>query len=446
MPKDINDLRRDRKAAADRMQETADQITAIEGAEGDLDEGALAQATGAFEAAQGDFAKADAAVKRAEHVEAANAAAASGGDDSQPVATGGHADTSPQSPARPRNTALLGVGAALMVGALAATRGDATRAADRLDAAGHSELSASLRRSDDAAGGITIPQAQSSELIEMLKPRVAVMRAGARVIPMPAGELRHARQNSSANASYTAELQDIPTSEQTFGNRDMTFKKLTAMVPVSNSLLRHSSIAMAQLVRDDMIDVMALRRDLAFTRGDGLNNTPTGIVNWVPAAHNFGARAKDPATVEATLRGMVSRVDSANVGMVNSGWVMHPSAKHFLASLREPSSGVKLFPSIEINDTLLGYPIYTTSQLPTNLGDAGDEAEIIFGDFNQVMIGDTMDITIATSTEASYVASNGTVRHAFQRDETLMRAISEHDLAPRHDEALALARGQGWSL
>jgi len=192
--------------------------------------------------------------------------------------------------------------------------------------------------------------------------------------------------------------------------------------------------------------VMSLRRDLAFMRGAGGADTPRGVVNWVPAANQLGAVANGADVVERALRGMISRVESANVGMISCGWIMHPSVKHFLAALREPVGGARMFPSIEINGTLLGYTILTTSQSPTNLGVEGNEGEIVFGDFNQVMIGDTMEITIATSTEAGYIDDGGTQQNAFQRDETLMRAISEHDLAPRHDLALASARGVDWTL
>ena len=36
---------------------------------------------------------------------------------------------------------------------------------------------------------------------------------------------------------------------------------------------------MAQLVRDDLLAVMALREDLAFLRGDGLANTPVSMAS-----------------------------------------------------------------------------------------------------------------------------------------------------------------------
>jgi hypothetical protein len=53
---------------------------------------------------------------------------------------------------------------------------------------------------------------------------------------------------------------------------------------------------------------------------------------------------------------------------------------------------------------------------------------------------------LATSSEAAYVDVNGNMVSAFQNDLTLLRAIEEHDFAPRHDEAIGVISGAGWSL
>ncbi|NRB17719.1 MAG: phage major capsid protein [Rhodobacteraceae bacterium] len=87
----------------------------------------------------------------------------------------------------------------------------------------------------------------------------------------------------------------------------------------------------------------------------------------------------------------------------------------------------------------------TTSQVPNNLG-TGNDTEITFADFSEIMIGDDQDIRIASSSEASFVDTNGDTVSAFQRDLTLMRAVSRHDLAPAHDEAISVITGTSWGL
>ncbi len=437
---DINDLRRARSTAAQKMEDCANAIGALESADDAPEEQAMSDALAAFEAAEKDFASADQAVKRAEAVENAKASAALGDAD-----TGAPAGGAP-APAQPKAEGEKGIEAGFMFQALAACRGDRDKAVDFLEAGGHSGIAAAMTGATESAGGVTIPRAQSTEIIEMLRPRVAVRASGARVLDMPAGELRNARQNSSASASYEGENAPIPVSQPGFDKVDQKFKKLTSLVPVGNSLLRHSTAALAALVRDDVLNVMAAKEDLMFMRGDGTGNLPKGLKNWILSGNWQNAVEKVPLVVDAAIRAMVSRVEDTDVLMIKCGWIMRAATKNFLASLKDPNGNGKLFPSIEQNGTLLGYPIKTTSQLPSNLGVDGDEVEVFFGDFNELFIGDAMSIEFATSSEATYVDALGNVHSAFQEDKTLFRAISEHDIALMQDPAFQALTGKGWML
>lgn len=438
MPKDINDLRRERKAAADQMQDAVAALEELEtaGTAEDAEEYVAAQQ--AFADAEAAFKQADAAVKRREGAEAASAAAASGGD-----ATGGQQSAQP---ATAKSEADLGVGAGLIVHAMAAGRGDVDKAVARLERDGHSGLSAALSGATDSAGGVIIPRAQSSELIQLLRARAVVRQAGARTSPMPAGELRTARQSASATASYEGENAPMVESEPEFDAVQKSFKKLTSLVPVGNSLLLHAGAFVGQTVRDDMLAVMRLKEDISFVRADGSGNQPKGLRHWVLAPNWTAGVAATAAAAEAAVRRCVSQVEDSDVPMSKPGWIMRASAKNWMASLRNPDTGFLVFPSIDRDGTLMGYPIHVTSQIPDNLGVGGNETEITFADFDEIVIGDSMTIRIDASREAAFVDVNGDTISAFQRDLTLMRAIAEHDMAPMHDEAISGFNAVGWSI
>ncbi|UFS64389.1 phage major capsid protein [Paracoccus denitrificans] len=437
----LDDLRRDRKAAATALQAAADAISALEDAGTTAEDEKHVAAVAAFGDAQKAFDQVNAAVKRAEAAEAA-AAAAAVGDQQDPGQPGA------QRPAQPLNPNDKGVSLGFVVHALARCRGDRDKAASYLEAEGHSGISAALSGATESAGGVTVPRPLAAELIELLRSRVVVRAAGARTFPMPAGQIRHAKQVAPATATYIAENAQIPASEPEFDKLDQSFKKLTGLVPIGNSLLRHSGFAIAQTVRDDLLKVMARREDLAFIRGAGTANTPRGIRNWLLSTNWIAALdagiAANAAAAEAALRTVVSRVEDADVNMTNPGWIMRASAKNFLANLRD-ALGNKLFPSIEANGQLLGWPIHVTSQVPNNLGTDGDETEVYFGEFSEAMIGDSMELSIGVSTEAGYHDGTNWIS-AFQNDLTLMRAISEHDFALEHDVAFAGFNAKGWSL
>ena len=441
---DINDLRRMLKAAADAMGDKAKAIEDLE-AQDDAEAGALEAAVAAFETAEGEFKALQVKVTRAEAVERAKAATATSELDTSATGATGATET-PQAPAAAKDPEHDGIEVGFMAHALINARGDRDRAAARLEQDGHSAISAALSGASESAGGVTLPRPQAQQVIGLLRPRVTVRASGARVHDMPAGELRNARQATPASAAYGAENAAMVESEPTFDKVEEKFRKLTSLVPVGNSLLRHSSASIAILTRDSIIMEMGLKNDLAFLRFDGSGNLPKGLRQWALAENWQDAVAgTDPAVVEAAIRRIKSRVEDANVAMVSPGWIMRASAKNFLASLRWPN-GFKVFPSIDDSGTLHGYPIRTTSQIPDNLGAGGDETEIYFADFAEIMIGDSMQITFGSSTEAAYVNQSGDTVSAFQNDLTLMRAIAEHDMAPAHDEAIAGLNGVGWSL
>lgn len=439
--KDINDHRRDRKAAANAMEKAAQTIAALEAVEGDPDASAIEAAQAEFDKAQASFNAEDRAVKRLEVVEQAQTTSAISETQQQ------RQEPAPRAvPAQPVNAQDRGAEVGIMVGALLNARGDVARASERLERDGHSGISAALSGATEGAGGVTIPRPSAQTLIDLLTPRVLVRSMGAMVHDMPAGEMRNAKALTGPTASYAGENAPIVESEPTFGKVDEKFKKLTSLVPIGNSLLRHSNMSVGRLIRDQMIRFMSLREDLAFIRGDGTGDTPKGVRNWCLPGNLQLAVANTALVVEAALRKMVSQVEDANVAMVMPGWMMRASTKNFLANLRDPDSGVKLFPSIEANGTLWGYPIGLSSQIPNNLGAGTNQTEVYFVDFAEIMIGDSMDITVATSTEAAFVNTSGETVSAFQSDLTLMRAIAEHDLAPAHDEGIAVLTGVGWSL
>jgi hypothetical protein len=63
-----------------------------------------------------------------------------------------------------------------------------------------------------------------------------------------------------------------------------------------------------------------------------------------------------------------------------------------------------------------------------------------------MLVGDSMALTLASSSEAAYVNTSGDTVSAFQNDLTLMRTVEEHDFVPRHDVAISMITGKGWGL
>lgn len=439
----ITALQQARAAVNEKIQ----ALAAIEADKGELTE---EQAT-SFAALSKEFDDLSAKIDRTKAAERFAAESATPVDDAEGAAqaaagNGPHIDPALKGRAKP------GHGVARMARALAATKGDPRRAAEFAEKNGFgADIAAALNIGSDSAGGILIPQNLASEVIELLRPKAVVRSLGARSLPLVNGNLTVPRLKGGAVVGYIGTDTDIPTTEQQFDDLKLSAKKLAALVPISNDLLRYSGINpnVDQIVSDDLTSSVATREDKAFIRDDGTSNTPKGLRFWALAGNVVAAPDLSALTgvalynaVDQALGALILLLENANSGMVQPGWIMAPRTKRFLADLRD-GNGNKFFPELAQN-MLKGYPIRSTTQVPWNLGTGTNESEIYFTDFGDCFIGEDGQLRIDYSSEATYKDGEGNVISAFQRDQTLVRVITSHDFGPRHVESIAVMTGVTW--
>ncbi|MFO1126360.1 MAG: phage major capsid protein, partial [Methylocystis sp.] len=379
-----------------------------------------------------------------------------------------------------KDKSLILGGVAKMIGVGGGNIYNARQASKDLYGESH-PVTKALVTSSGAAGGFIVPPDVMNEIVPLLRAMAVVRSAGPRVIPMPRGTMTLPGQASAATASYGAEGAAISQSQQTLNQLVASYKKLTALVPVSNDMMRYADPAVDAFVRDDLVRVMALREDLAFILGDGTQDTPRGYLSfanaWVAAkggtvgvssttaASVLAVNATDPAnstggnfitstasytlaTVAAELGGAVNRLDTANVPDSKRCWFMNPRSFNYLFNVQN-SLGVYVYRDELIKGTLLGYPFKKTTQIGTGYWDATstnkDLSFVFLVEMTEDMIMDLMQLQLAVSTEGSYVDSNGATVSAFQSDQTIIRAIAEHDHLLRHDQAVACIQAVRWA-
>lgn len=385
-----------------------------------------------FETLSAEFETLSSSISRLEQAEQMAAVTA------KPVAASSPLYAEPQEP-REKGFAL-----SVMVRSLAATKGNARAAAEFAESScGAPEIAAALNTGTNSAGGFIVPPGYVPEIIELLKPMSVVRSLGARTLPMPNGKASIPKVAGGATASYSGEGADIAISEQTFGDLNLSAKKLTAMVPVSNDLIRFSSPQANDIVRDDVISAMALREDLAFIRDNGTGNLPTGLRYIATGGNVIPANATvNLQNVKNDLGKLELALLNANVKMIQPGWIFTPTVLMFLMNITD-GNGNSAFPEVA-SGFLRGKPYKTTTQVPNNLGSGSDESEIYLTDFADAIIGEATGLILDISTEASYVDGSDTVS-AFSRDQTLVRAITEHDFGMRHDGSVAVLTGVTWA-
>ena len=305
-----------------------------------------------------------------------------------------------------------------------------------------------LAAGDATAGGFLVPTQFSMEVVEFLRARAVIRRMGTPTIQVPTGTLKIPKLSGGATSYYIGENTAATKSQQTTGQLTLSFKKLVTLVPMSNDLLRYSSPGADTIVRNDMVNSTRVSEDQAFIRGTGADNGPRGLRYWAHADNVVSANGTvSVANTFSDLGKLIQKLLDANIPMLNVGWLMAPRIEVYLKTLVN-SNGFQVFGPEMRAGTLLGYPYASTTSIPNNLDVSGtgsnDESEIYLSDFAQAIIGESMNLVVDASNEAAYTEGS-TVVSAFDRDQTVVRSIAEHDFALRYDKAVAVMTQVDWA-
>lgn len=347
-----------------------------------------------------------------------------------------------------------GEGLGCYIRALAAARNDKGRAAEIAAKWGRQDVADAINDSvdkamsagDATAGGFLVPTEFSTEVIELLRDSAVVRSLGPTMIPMTSGSLKIPRISSGTSATYIGENANISKTEVETGQLTMTFKKLAALVPISNDLIRFSTPSADGIVRNDLIREMSAREDLAFIRDDGLSGKPKGIKNWIHGDNKFDANSTvSLANVTTDLGTAMQNLMNAKINLiiqqggtgaidVSPGWLMHPQHWKYLMTV-QTGLGTYAFRDEMLRGTLWGFPFRVTTQV--------ESTTVYFGAFAHAVIGESLGLVVDASAEAAYHDGSAVVA-AFSQDQTVIRVIQEHDFALRHDKSFSLIESVTW--
>lgn len=299
-------------------------------------------------------------------------------------------------------------------------------------------------------GGFLIPEQFSTDVIELLRPQSVVRSLVGRTLQMPVGSINIPKITDGSAAYYQGENTNATKSALKTGNLKLTWKKLIALVPMSNDLVRYSQPGADSIVRTDMIRAIAQRENQAFLRDDGTNAGPKGL--RYQANNSNVIDVSNPTftiqTVATDLGRCVLQLINNNVPLSKPGWLFAPRTWNYLRML-QTTTGAFIYQAEMNNGLLLGYPYKWSTQIPTTLSDHGrttngGETEIYFADFDDVVIGEAMSLRVDASMEASYM-DGGSLVSAFSQDQTVVRAITEHDFGVRRDVSVCIMNGVCWA-
>jgi HK97 family phage major capsid protein len=283
--------------------------------------------------------------------------------------------------------------------------------ADRQYGSGSAQVRA-MQQSVFTAGGATIgDNFVASELIEYLRAKAAVRRAGAREIPLVNGSATLPKVTSGANTYWGAEGTDITPSELTTGDVKLVEKKLTALTPVSNDLLKNSNLQVDRMIRDDLGRAAANAEDFAFLKGDGTAGKPKGIYYWVGSAGRGNSAGTSLANSRTDIATALNRLGNANAPMERRAWFMHSRSLNYAGWTLVDANGNFAYPSLQnpAGGSLAGAPVFPDNNIQITLG-GGTASEIYYAEMSECFIGDSGNLELELFANATYVDSGGTMR------------------------------------
>ncbi len=225
------------------------------------------------------------------------------------------------------------------------------------------------------------------ELIEVLRNAALVVKMGARVLPGLSSPIAFPRQTADMAASWVAENSgsDVTGSQVATDLVTLTPKSLQGTTAYSRQLLVQSSVDVEAMVIESLAYSHSLAWDLAAIHGDGTGNSPKGIYG----ISGVGSHPFSGNPTYADLLAMESLVADANAILGALGWLTRPSAASKMKGTLEfaVNGSKKLWEGTILEGEVDGYIARASNQVKKTLGAGTNETGIIFGNWNDLLIG-----------------------------------------------------------
>ncbi|MEN9317314.1 MAG: hypothetical protein RIS35_3707 [Pseudomonadota bacterium] len=278
-------------------------------------------------------------------------------------------------------------------------------------------------------GGNTIQtDVLGGSFIDALRNKMVLQTVGARFMSGLQGNVAIPKRTTAVTAYWPGENTAPTEGNNVFGQVTMSPKTLAAYIDVGRRLALQSSVDVEALVRDDLATTLAIAIDEA-ALGGSKTNGPTGVrgtsgIGSVAIGSNGGA------PTWASIVNLVREVEIDNALNGAAAFVTNPRVKAKLATTPRQSSGVEgnfLLPAPY--DSLYGYPLVVSNQIPSNLtkgNTSGTCSAMLFGVWSDLMVGQWGGIELINDNMS--LSTTGATR---------IVALAELDVAVRYPESFA---------
>lgn len=270
----------------------------------------------------------------------------------------------------------------------------------------------------NAGGYLVATDNLAGSFIDLLRARAKTVQLGANFMPGLQGNVTIPKLTGAATGYWLAtEGTAITESQQTIGQLALSPKTLGAYTELSRLLMLQSNPAADNLVMSDFAKVMALAIDLAVINGSGAAGQPLGIIGTAGIGAVTGTSLNLAGIVE-----FETDVATANADVATLAYLTTPAVRGLLKSRDKTGTtvGNYVWGGTTMDNMLNGYRAEVSTQVPA--------ANMLFGDFSQVVIAEWGTLEIALNPYAAFTSGVTGIR-AFQTCDVGIRQATAFSLA-----------------
>lgn len=285
-----------------------------------------------------------------------------------------------------------------------------------------------------ATGGQTIQTDRDFDIIDALRSKLVLRKAGATFITGLKGLIQIPKSNGETVMYWVDEAGEITQSESTFKQVSLNPKRAGVYSEYTKQFLMQSSADVEAFVRNELSSAIAQGLDIAGLRGTGVGNQPKGILNFAGIGSVVGG-VNGAGISEDHVIDLETAIVEANAETNDMVYIATGKLVGSIKKLRDATTGAKVFdPNVKPTregaiGVLNGLDLFRTNNLVSNgtKGTGVGLSQIICGDFTQMLIGQWGDgIEIEVNPYAD-----------FKKGIVGMRAHLFSDVALRHEGAFS---------
>lgn len=207
-------------------------------------------------------------------------------------------------------------------------------------------------------------------MIDRLRPTLAVQQLGATVISGLTGNLDLPRLTGGPSAFWVAEDGPTTASDSTFDKISLAPKTVSGEMYLSRRLTLQNSVALENILRQDLAFVLSQALDKAAIKGGGTNE-PSGILTQITEDATASTAMSDiAADLIAALQ--IDNVDGS------TGFLFDAHVANVLRKIKETDSGR----AIPVSETLHGESYVASNNVPL----VSAEHPMIFGAWSNLIL------------------------------------------------------------